>query len=159
LPRNGVWPDRPGPEGRTDMLYERLQEEIKKAMVAHDDVRRNCLRGLMSDVKNRTVNEGKPVTDDAVASCAEKAAKMRREAIAQFEGAGRADLAEKEKAELECISAFVPERLSEDDTRRLVDAAVASGASGVGDVMKALPKNADKKFASAYAREVLSRKA
>ena len=118
------------------MLYEKLQEDIKKAMIARDDVKRNCLRGLLSDVKNRTVNEGKPITDDAVAACAAKAVKMRREAIEQFENAV----------------------LSEDDTRRLVDAAVASGAANIGAVMKALPKNADRKFASAYARELFSKK-
>ena len=85
------------------MLYEKLQEDIKKAMIARDDVKRNCLRGLLSDVKNKTVNEGKPITDDAVAACAAKAVKMRREAIEQFENAGRAELAEREKAELEFI--------------------------------------------------------
>ena len=94
------------------MIYEKLQDEIKKAMIAHDDVKRNCLRGLLSDVKNKTVNEGKPVTDDAVAACAAKAVKMRREAIEQFENAGRAELAEKEKKELKCLSAFVPALLS-----------------------------------------------
>ena len=52
------------------MEYEKLQEEIKKAMLAHDDVKRNCLHGLLSEVKNRTVNEGKPITDGAVIICA-----------------------------------------------------------------------------------------
>ena len=140
------------------MLYEKLQGEIKKAMIAHDDMKRNCLRGLLSDVKNKTVNEGKPVTDDAVSACAAKAVKMRREAIEQFEGVGRAELAEKEKKELECLSAFVPALLSEDDTRRLVDDAVASGAANIGVVMKALPKNADRKFASVYVEELFSKK-
>ena len=140
------------------MLYEKLQEEIKTAMITHDDVKRNCLRGLLSDVKNKTVNEGKPVTDDAVSSCAAKAVKMRREAIEQFESVGRTELAEKEKKELECLSVFVPALLSEDDTRRLVDEAVASGAANIGTVMKALPKNADRKFASAYVKELFSKK-
>ena len=140
------------------MLYEKLQEDIKKAMIAHDDLKRNCLRGLLSDVKNKTVNEGKPVTDDAVAACAAKAVKMRREAIEQFENAGRIELAEKEKKELEYLSVFVLAVLSEDDTRRLVDVAVASGAANIGAVMKALPKNADRKFASTYARKFFSKK-
>ena len=140
------------------MLYEKLQEDIKRAMIAHDDLKRNCLRGLLSDVKNKTVNEGKPVTDDAVAACAAKAVKMRREAIEQFENAGRIELAEKEKKELEYLSVFVPAVLSEDDTRRLVDVAVASGAANIGAVMKALPKNAERKFASTYARKFFSKK-
>ena len=140
------------------MLFEKLQEEIKKAMIAHDDAKRNCLRGLMSEIKNKTVNEGKPVTDDAVGACAAKAAKMRRESIAQFETAGRTDLAEKEKAELECLSMFVPTTLSEDDTRKLVDDAIAAGAGNIGAIMKALPKNADRKFASTYAKSALEKK-
>lgn len=139
-------------ENESSMLYEKLQEEIKKAMLSHDDLRRNCLRGLMSDVKNRTINEGKPVTDDAVAACAKKAAKMRRESIAQFEAAGQVCAAGREKAELECLSAFVPAQLSEEDTRRLVDEAIAAGAENVGAVMKALPGGADRKFAASYAK-------
>ena len=83
---------------------------------------------------------------------------MRRAAIEKFESVGRAELAEKEKKELECLSVFVPALLSEDDTRRLVDEAVASGAANIGTVMKALPKNADRKFASAYAKELFSKK-
>ena len=138
------------------MEYEKLQEEIKKAMLAHDDVKRNCLRGLLSEVKNRTVNEGKPITDDAVVICAYKAVKMRKESIEQFEKAGREDLAAGEKAELECLSMFTPRTLSEDETRFLVDKAIANGAANIGAVMKALPKNADKKFASMYAKEKLA---
>ena len=140
------------------MLLEKLQDEIKKAMVARDDVRRNCLRGLLSDVKNRTVNEGRPITDDAVEACAAKAAKMRRESIEQFEKAGRTDLAEKEKLELECVSAFVQAALSEEDTRKLVDDAIAGGAENVGAVMKALPRNADRRFAATYAKSALEKK-
>ena len=47
------------------MLYEKLQGEIKKAMIEHDDMKRNCLLGRLSDLKNKTVNEGNPVTQDA----------------------------------------------------------------------------------------------
>ena len=140
------------------MLFEKLQEEIKKAMIAHDDAKRNCLRGLMSEIKNKTINEGKPITDDDVGACAAKAVKMRRESIAQFEAAGRTDLAEKEKAELECLSEFMPTMLSEDDTRRLVDDAIAGGAGNIGAIMKILPKNADRRFASAYAKNALAAK-
>ena len=138
------------------MEYEKLQEEIKKAMLAHDDVKRNCLRGLLSEVKNKTVNEGKPITDGVVMACAAKAVKMRRESIEQFEKAGREDLAANEKAELECLSMFTPKTLSEDETRVLVDKAIAGGATNIGAVMKALPKDADRKFASMYAKEKLA---
>lgn len=138
------------------MLFEKLQEEIKKAMIAHDDAKRNCLRGLMSEIKNKTINEGRPITDDAVEACAAKAGKMRRESIEQFETAGRTDLAEKERAELEYLSPFMPMTLSEDDTRRLIDDAIAGGAGNVGAIMKALPRNADKRFAAAYAKNALA---
>jgi hypothetical protein len=139
------------------MLFEKLQEEIKKAMIAHDNTKRNCLRGLMSEIKNKTVNEGKPITDNDVGACAAKAVKMRRESIAQFEAAGRTDLAEKEKTELEYLSEFMPTMLSEDDTRRLIDGAIASGAGNIGAIMKILPKNADRRFASAYAKNALEK--
>ena len=66
-------------ENSYSMIYEKLREEIKSAMLAHDDVKRNCLRGLLSEIKNKTINEGKPITDEAVQSCAAKFVKMRRE--------------------------------------------------------------------------------
>ena len=145
-------------ENSYSMIYEKLREEIKSAMLAHDDVKRNCLRGLLSEIKNKTINEGKPITDEAVQSCAAKFVKMRRESIAQFEAAGRNDLAEREKKELEYLSAFVPAMLSEDETRRLVDEAVAAGAGNIGAIMKTLPKNADRRAASAYAKIALGNK-
>lgn len=140
------------------MLFEKLQDEIKKAMITHDDAKRNCLRGLMSEIKNKTINEGKPITDDAIETCAAKAVKMRRESIAQFEAAGRMDLAEKEKTELECLSEFIPTMLSEDDTRKLIDDAITDGARNIGAIMKILPKNADRRFASAYVKNALAAK-
>ena len=140
------------------MLFEKLQDEIKKAMITHDDAKRNCLRGLMSEIKNKTINEGKPITDDAIETCAAKAVKMRRESITQFEAAGRMDLAEKEKTELEYLSEFIPTMLSEDDTRKLIDDAITDGARNIGAIMKILPKNADRRFASAYVKNALAAK-
>ena len=140
------------------MLFEKLQDKIKKAMITHDDAKRNCLRGLMSEIKNKTINEGKPITDDAIETCAAKAVKMRRESITQFEAAGRMDLAEKEKTELECLSEFIPIMLSEDDTRKLIDDAITDGARNIGAIMKILPKNADRRFASAYVKNALAAK-
>ena len=140
------------------MLFEKLQDEIKKAMITHDDAKRNCLRGLMSEIKNKTINEGKPITDDAIETCAAKAVKMRRESITQFEAAGRMDLAEKEKTELEYLSEFIPTMLSEDDTRKLIDDAIVGGARNIGAIMKILPKNADRRFASAYVKNALAAK-
>ena len=112
----------------------------------------------MSEIKNKTINEGKPITDDAIETCAAKAVKMRRESIAQFEAAGRMDLAEKEKIELECLSEFIPTMLSEDDTRKLIDDAIVGGARNIGAIMKILPKNADRRFASAYVKNALAAK-
>lgn len=139
-------------------MYKKLNDEIKNAMLTHNDVKRDCLRGLLSDIKNKTVNAGKPITDDAVIDCAVKAAKTRRESIEQFETAGRNDLAEREKLELDCLSIFVPTALSEDETKKLIDDAVANGACNIGAVMKLLPKNADKKFASNYMKNLFAKK-
>jgi uncharacterized protein YqeY len=139
-------------------MYKKLNDEIKNAMLTHNDVKRDCLRGLLSDIKNKTVNAGKPITDDVVIDCAVKAAKTRRESIEQFETAGRNDLVEREKLELDCLSIFVPAALSEDETKKLIDDAVANGACNIGAVMKLLPKNADKKFASNYMKNLFAKK-
>ena len=141
--------------------YDRILADVKAAMKGGDAARRDCLRGVVSDVKNRTVNEGRPVTEDAVQACLRKAAKSRREAIEQFEGAGREDLASKERAELGFLEAYLPKAMTPEETRAAVDAALKNlglerTRKSTGAVMKALPAGADRKAAAAYLSEILN---
>ena len=121
-------------------MYDRLMEDLKGAMKAHDMSAVNAIRGVIAKAKDLTVNAGKEMTDDAVLAVLAKGAKQREESIAQFEQAGRADLAANEKAELELLRKYLPRQLSEDEVAAVVKQAVAElGATSkkdMGRVMK-----------------------
>ena len=121
-------------------LYDRLMDDMKASMKAHDMKSVNAIRGVIAKVKDVTVNAGKEMTDDAVLAVVAKGVKQREESIAQFAAAGRAELAEAEKAELEFLRRYLPAQLSEDEVAAVVKATVAElGATSkkdMGRVMK-----------------------
>ena len=121
-------------------LYDKLMEDLKTAMKAHDKAALNAIRGTIAKVKDLTVNAGKEIVDDVVVQVIAKGVKQRDESIAQFTTAGRADLAEGEKAEREALAKYLPAQLSEEEVAAVVKAVVADlGATSkkdMGRVMK-----------------------
>jgi uncharacterized protein YqeY len=122
-------------------LKTQVTEEIKAALKAGEKVRLGALRMLLAAIRNAEVEGSKPreLTDDDVRAIAAKEVKKRTESIEAFDGAGRTELADRERAEREVLAAFAPEPMSEDDLRRLIDEAVASsGASSPADLGKVM---------------------
>ena len=121
-------------------LYDKLMADMKDAMKAHNMQTVNAVRGVIAKVKDLTVNAGKEITDDVVLAVVAKGVKQREESIAQFESAGRAELAAGEKAELEFLKGYLPAQLSEAEVADVVKATVAElGATSnkdMGRVMK-----------------------
>ncbi len=121
-------------------MYDKLMEDMKTSMKAHDAAAVNAIRGVIAKVKDITVNAGKEVTDDAVLAVVAKGVKQREESIAQFEGAGRAELAAGERLEMELLKRYLPAQLSEAEVADVVKAVVAElGATSkkdMGRVMK-----------------------
>ena len=121
-------------------MYDQLMNDMKSAMKAHDMSKVNTLRGVIAKAKDLTVNAGKEMTDEAVLSVIAKAVKQREESIAQFTAAGRAELAEGEKAEMDVLKVYLPAQLSEEEVAAVVKAVVAeTGAASkkdMGRVMK-----------------------
>ena len=121
-------------------LYDKLMEDMKAAMKAHDMTAVNAIRGVIAKAKDLTVNAGKEMTDDAVISVVAKGVKQREESIAQFAAAGRTELADGEKVELEFLRRYLPAQLSEEEVAATVKAVIAElGASSkmdMGRVMK-----------------------
>lgn len=121
-----------------------LREDMTAAMRAHDKVRTTTVRSVMAAVTNAEVAgmEAKELTDDDVQQVIAKEAKKRREAAEAYDGAGRAELAEAERAELAVLEEYLPKQLSDDELCALVADAVsetgAQGMSGMGQVMKAV---------------------
>ena len=121
-------------------LYGKLMEDVKAAMKAHDMTAVNALRGVVAKAKDLTVNAGKEMSDDAILQVIAKGVKQREESIAQFESAGRAELAENEKKEMALLKKYLPAQLSEEEVAAAVQAVVAElGATSkkdMGRVMK-----------------------
>ena len=121
-------------------LYDKLMADMKDAMKAHNMQTVNAVRGVIAKVKDLTVNAGKEITDDVVLAVVAKGVKQREESIAQFESAGRNELAAGEKAELEFLKGYLPAQLSEAEVAEVVKATVAElGATSkkdMGRVMK-----------------------
>ena len=112
---------------------------MKAAMRAKDSARLSTVRLILSAIKQREVDERIELTDTDVLSVLEKMIKQRRESIAQFEKAGRNDLADNEKFEVGVLSGYLPQQLSESAIAQEVAAAIAqTGAAGVKDMGKVM---------------------
>jgi uncharacterized protein len=107
-------------------LKERLAGEMNDALRAGEKVRLGALRMLSAAVTNREKELRHELSDDEVRDVAAKERKKRAESIAAFEGAGRRELADKERAEQEAIESYAPEQLSGEQVDGLVDEAFAA---------------------------------
>ena len=106
-------------------MYDTLMNDVKTAMKAHDMSAVNALRGVLAKAKDLTVNAGKEMTDDAILQVISKGVKQREESIAQFEQAGRAELADGEKKEMALLKKYLPEQLSEEAVAAIVKEVIA----------------------------------
>lgn len=117
------------------MLSERIKEDMKSAMRAKDKVRLGAIRMILSAFKQYEVDEQAPVTDEVALKLLDKMLKQRRDSVAQYEQAGREDLAEKERAEMAVIQSYLPAPLSPEELEQLIDAAISeTGAETVRDM-------------------------
>ena len=120
-------------------MYDTLMNDVKTAMKAHDMASVNALRGVLAKAKDLTVNAGKEMSDEAILQVIAKGVKQREESIAQFEAAGRAELAEGEKKEMELLKKYLPEQLGEEAVAAIVKEAVAAtGATSKKDMGKVM---------------------
>jgi len=120
-------------------LYDTLMDDMKAAMKAHEMATVNTIRGVIARAKDLTVNAGKEMTDDAVLGVIAKAVKQREESIAQFEAAGRVELAAGEKAEKEILAKYLPAQMPEEDVAAIVKAVMAeTGATSKKDMGKVM---------------------
>jgi hypothetical protein len=120
-------------------LKERLTEDMKSAMRGADKERLSTIRMAQAAIKQREVDERITLDDAQVLAVLEKMIKQRKESVAQFEQGGRADLAAKERAEIELLQSYLPAQLSPAELDALIrDAIAASGATSVKDMGKVM---------------------
>ncbi len=113
-------------------LITKISDELKAAMKAGEVVKRDTLRFFQSAIKNAAIEARKPAaefTDAEVEAVAKKLVKQRKDSIDQYQAAGRADLVEKEEAELVFIEAYLPAQMP----REAVEAAVEKVLAGIPD--------------------------
>jgi uncharacterized protein YqeY len=116
-------------------LKGQIQEDVKSAMRARDQKRLTALRLITAAIKQVEVDQRIEMDDTAVLAVLDKMVKQRRDSLEQYESAGRDDLAAQEKFELDLISAYLPEALSDDELAALIKQAVAdTGASSIRDM-------------------------
>lgn len=120
-------------------LKNQLTNAMKDAMRARDKERLGAIRLALSEVKKIEVDERIDPDDARVTSILDKMVKQRRDSIAQFEAAGRNELAAKEQAEIEVLQEFLPKQLSDEELDEFIKMAVAeTSASGMEDMGKVM---------------------
>ena len=133
-------------------LKQQIISDLTASMKAQDALRTSTLRMVKAAVMNREIEKGGEMDDEEMMKLLRSLVKQRRDSVEQFEKAGRQDLADKEKTEIDVIEAYLPQAASRAEIEAAVAAAIAeTGASSIkemGKVMKAAQatlagKNAD----------------
>jgi len=120
-------------------LKSRITEDMKAAMKAKEAQRLSAIRLLLAAIKQREVDERKDLSDGEIASVIEKMIKQRRDSISQFQAANRQDLVAGETFELNLLSAYLPQQLTDAEVAAEVAAAMAqTGAKGAADMGKVM---------------------
>ena len=120
-------------------IKQKISDDMKAAMRARDSARLGAIRLLQAAIKQREVDERIELSDADVLGVLDKMVKQRRDSIAQFEAAGRQELADKEKFEIDVLQAYMPQQLSAEEIDAAIEQALAaSGASGPQDMGKVM---------------------
>ena len=146
-------------------LRERLHDDTTAAMRSGDSLRRDTLRMVQSAIYNVEKAKRVALTEDEVLGVVSKEVKTRRESVEAFRSGGREDLATKEEAEIAILSGYLPQQLTDDELRALVDHGVAAtGATTARDMGRVMgylaPRirgRADGKVASGMVAQALAR--
>jgi uncharacterized protein len=138
---------------------EALRAALNAARKAQDKDRTLVLGTILANLKNREIELRRPATNEEVAEVLRKGIKIRREAVEQYNGASRADLAGQEEAQIKVLEEFLPPAVDPAEIRSAVRDAISGGAKDIGKVMaQVLPKykgRADGKLINQIVREEL----
>lgn len=123
-------------------LHDRLSEDLKRAMKDKDQLRMDVIRMMKAAILNKELELKKELDDADMSRVMTMLIKQRRESVEQYQKANRADLASKELKEIDIIQHYLPQALSPEEIRRIVDVTIqetgAKGLKDMGVVMKVL---------------------
>ena len=145
-------------------MLSRLMNDMKSAMKAGEKAELGALRNLIGKVKAKQIDSGRTLTDDECIKVMATSAKQLKDSILQYKNGGRDDLAENEALELSIVERYLPEQMSEDDVRAIVQKTIADvGAESMKDMgkvmgvaMQAVGGEADGSIVQKMVREELS---
>lgn len=144
-------------------LSERLNDDMKQAMKSQEKFKLQTIRMIRSSVKNQEIDLKRPLEDAEVLDILSREIKQRKDSLQEFEKAGRDDLAKDVAAEIEIISVYLPQQLTEEEIKLIVQQTIqetgASSKADMGKVMSALlPKTkgrADGKLVNTFVQQFL----
>ncbi len=143
------------------MLKEKLTEDLKVAMKAGEAQKRDVLRMLTSAIKNKEIEKRVELTDEQVLEVISSEVKKRKDSITQFTSGNRMDLAQKEEAEIAVLATYLPEQMSEEVLKKIVEETVAGFdakdmGKAIGAVMAKVKGKADGTIVSKLVKDALS---
>lgn len=122
-------------------LLDSLNQDLKNAMRAGDDIRKRTLRTLKTAITRVEKDKGQALSDDEILAVIRRQAKQRRDSIEAFQKGGRQDLVDAEQAELEILESYLPAQMSEADIRAAAEQVIAElGATSMRDMGKVMGK-------------------
>ncbi|MBI2597175.1 GatB/YqeY domain-containing protein [Candidatus Daviesbacteria bacterium] len=147
-------------------MIGKIQNDLKNAQFARDEVKVSTLRLLLSEVRNAEINKGGSLSDEDVISLVQKEVKKRKEAALGFRQGGREGSAKREEAELKVLESYLPAQLSNEELTKIVEETISEvGASStldigkvMGMVMSKVAGKADGGSVSQIVKEKLSNK-
>lgn len=145
-------------------IEDKIFEDIKAAMKAKDSLKVGTLRMVRAQFKDAQIAKREPLNDDEQLAVLGNAAKRRREALEMYKNSGRDDLIQKEQAELDIISVYLPKQLSREEIEKVLKDIIkktdVSSMQDLGKVMgpamQQLRGKADGKLVQQLVREILS---
>ncbi|MDB4939648.1 MAG: hypothetical protein JWO40_73 [Candidatus Doudnabacteria bacterium] len=120
------------------MLKDQIVLDLKNAMIAKQQTELNTLRMLKARVMNEEIAKGKDFTDEDIIPVIASEVKRRKDSVEAFTRGGRPELAEKEQAEISVLQKYLPEQISEDEVRKIVDQTLAGETLTAADFGKAM---------------------
>lgn len=121
------------------MLKDKIQDDIKTAMRAHDRRRVEALRYLLSEMKNAEIDKREELTEEEELRLMMKELKKRKESVEAFEKGGRKDLVEKEEFEIDLISGYLPPPVTDEEIDAIIlEAIEETGAKDMKDMGRAM---------------------
>jgi uncharacterized protein len=146
-------------------LYQRLDDDLKRAIKSSDKLKTSVVRMVKAAIKNRQVEKQGELSEEEIISVILTLSKQRRESIELFSKGGREDLADKEKQEISILQTYLPSQLTQEELDRLIIESIqessAVGVKDIGKVMRLLmPKvkgTADGKMVNQRVKELLEK--